>query len=463
MNRIQSTLAFALVTLLVSQHAYPQPSHSTAPVAAVNKSFDFGYEVGGDPVTAPVQVFDDGERTYFQFRDTVKLLPVIFRVMPNGEREQVPFERRAPYVIVSDVNKRFFLSNGVGEASVEYVGTRPVQPRPQITVAEAVGRVAALVNAGTPAQPAAPAVVQAPAAAIAAPAPEKRIPIPPAIAAEAKPIFRDVVFPQGGTSLTPAATATLQGIIAAAEDAVGIVVYGRNDRGGSTALAQRRATAIRDFLLTKGNIKAPVNIIADVEVREDVERKGFVSSVFITPRPRITPQLALAAGLDPAVAARFAQHAASPQPVPQAPAPTPLPRQSPAQSQPLFSSAGDLSANPKVLDATASLLKQGLLTPEMATQVLMRFRESNIQGDGFRTWESSSGADLRWTLTEWVKRAGWSELVWNAGTCKATPLQLSGTFADAVGKLASAAGVEAEMYTVDKVLVVNDSNNRCKG
>jgi hypothetical protein len=101
----------------------------------------------------------------------------------------------------------------------------------------------------------------------------------------------------------------------------------------------------------------------------------------------------------------------------------------------------------------------------MATQVLLRLKDSAATGDGYRTWESRKGAgDLRSVIDQWVKTAGWSELVWYAQQCPAPDFSVSGTFTDAVGKLAATSGLSAELFTVDKVVVIKDSGAaRCKG
>ena len=69
----------AVKTLLISSvGALAITVYAATASSSVNQSFDFGYEVGGDSATIPLQVFDDGKRTYFQFREQLKLLPIIF-------------------------------------------------------------------------------------------------------------------------------------------------------------------------------------------------------------------------------------------------------------------------------------------------------------------------------------------------------------------------------------------------
>jgi type IV secretory pathway VirB9-like protein len=67
--------------------AFALASGGVAPssVAADLKDFDFKYDLDGDRAAQPVQVFDDGHHTYFQFRSNVGL-PVISAVTSAGRK-----------------------------------------------------------------------------------------------------------------------------------------------------------------------------------------------------------------------------------------------------------------------------------------------------------------------------------------------------------------------------------------
>ncbi|RTL38244.1 MAG: hypothetical protein EKK53_19490, partial [Burkholderiales bacterium] len=48
-----------------------------AAVAAGAAQFNFSYQFGGERKILPLQVFDDGTNTYFQFRQSNAMVPVI--------------------------------------------------------------------------------------------------------------------------------------------------------------------------------------------------------------------------------------------------------------------------------------------------------------------------------------------------------------------------------------------------
>jgi len=395
-------------------------------------SFDFNYEIGGDEATVPVQVFDDGERTYFQFRDSLKLLPIIFRIGLDGQREQVPFERRAPYVVVNELSKRYYLANGVGQASIEYVGAgRASMPQKPLTIEAAVARVAAAIQPPTATPAIAAAAPPAPAFGTSTATPST----------EARTIYRDIVFPRGANVIPRAGEEVIDQMASELREAIGLVVYARTDKGGALNLRDQRGAAIKKALVARGAKDALVTVIIDPEIREDSEGRGFASSVFVKlpplrrPLPSIQPTPAIAT----------------------------LPAPSPAQVA-APSNGVDAASHPKVLAATADLLRQGLVTPEMATQILINLKDATPT-EGYRVWDvKQSDRDLRAVLATWVRKAGWSELVWQARPCKAPDFTFAGTFEQALTKLSQAVGLNFSLYTGDRVLVVNDSSTgSCKG
>jgi outer membrane protein OmpA-like peptidoglycan-associated protein len=424
---------FSIAALVIATTFIGFALANTTATPTPKTSFDFNYEIGGDEGTVPVQVFDDGERTYFQFRETLKLLPIIFKVGVDGQREQVPFERRSPYVIVNDISKRYYLSNGVGQSSIEYVGARAVNPPRPLTIEAAVAKVAEALQPSV----AAPAKVAA-----ASPAPVQTLPLA-SPTGEAKTVYRDIVFPKGANVIPRSMESDLDAVGSDLKKAVGVVVYARTDRGGTLALRDQRGAAIKRALVSRGVPDSAITVIADPEIREDAEGGGFVSSLFIKLPP--TPARPAQVAMTPA-----------PAPMPSYVAPAAV-AQKPAQP--------DAASHPKVLAATEDLLRQGLVTPEMATQILMRLKDATPT-EGYRIWEiRQSDRDLRSVLTTWVRQAGWSELVWNTPVCTAPDFTFAGTFEQALTKLSQTVGLTFSLYTGDRVLVVNESatGNRCKG
>lgn len=82
-------------------------------------SYDFGYATNGDTRIAPVQTFDNGRDTFFQFR-AGDPIPAIFQVKGKEVNLMVPtFE--GPYVKVSSTSGRYTLQLGRAQAQVVYV------------------------------------------------------------------------------------------------------------------------------------------------------------------------------------------------------------------------------------------------------------------------------------------------------------------------------------------------------
>lgn len=82
-------------------------------------SYDFGYATNGDTRIAPVQTFDNGKDTFFQFR-AGDPIPAIFAVKGKEVNLMVPtFE--GPYVKVPSTSGRYTLQLGRAQAQVVYV------------------------------------------------------------------------------------------------------------------------------------------------------------------------------------------------------------------------------------------------------------------------------------------------------------------------------------------------------
>jgi len=87
--------------------AYIAPPPPPAPPAERNVAYS--YEGSGK--TLPVKVFDDGQDTYFAFREAEDL-PAIFAVDPDGGEAVVNTRERDGYVVVDRVTRGFVLRRG---------------------------------------------------------------------------------------------------------------------------------------------------------------------------------------------------------------------------------------------------------------------------------------------------------------------------------------------------------------
>lgn len=74
--------------------------------------FNFNYSIRGSSVIEPIRIFDNGEFTYFEFRDKNAELPAFFNVDSVGNEQLVNFRKRGNYIVVERVSSRFTLRRG---------------------------------------------------------------------------------------------------------------------------------------------------------------------------------------------------------------------------------------------------------------------------------------------------------------------------------------------------------------
>lgn len=116
--RFRATVAIATALVaFVPTTAWPQ---------AAGLDFDFAYEVSGDVEAAPVQVFDDGRRTFFRFNDPP---PGELLVMVEAARGVITVRstRSGPFTVVDGVASRYRLVVAGHRAAVTYSGLEAKQ------------------------------------------------------------------------------------------------------------------------------------------------------------------------------------------------------------------------------------------------------------------------------------------------------------------------------------------------
>ncbi|GMO60113.1 MAG: P-type conjugative transfer protein VirB9 [Rickettsiales bacterium] len=74
--------------------------------------YNFNYEFAGDPVIAPVKVFDDGVFTYMEFQTRNAELPAVFSVNEDGYETLINFRIIDEYVVIEEVASQFTLRSG---------------------------------------------------------------------------------------------------------------------------------------------------------------------------------------------------------------------------------------------------------------------------------------------------------------------------------------------------------------
>ncbi len=76
------------------------------------EKYNFRYSLRGGDRTAPIRIFDDGEFTYFEFRNKNADVPAFYIVDSMGNEELVNFRTRGDYIIVERVHSMFTLRSG---------------------------------------------------------------------------------------------------------------------------------------------------------------------------------------------------------------------------------------------------------------------------------------------------------------------------------------------------------------
>lgn len=253
MKMIRAVCRFVLAVLIALMCMVPARSADPARVGA----YDFGYLLSGDARAKPVQVFDDGRDTYFQFR-AGEPVPAIFAVPAGAPRLLVPTQE-GPYVRVPQVHGRFLLQVGRAQANVVHAsGERPDDPA--VTAVAANGMSTPYRGTGSPGRGGRLVASLGPVAinlgaeqaldrnSYATPLRGDRV-YWPERSEEAEHAFG---FPRGGYVLSREARKTLAAIAARAAPAARFTVIGRDDDSYKEGLERARAEALREALVKSG-------------------------------------------------------------------------------------------------------------------------------------------------------------------------------------------------------------------
>jgi len=111
-----SELAFIVKFVYPEDHSYNsvrKVASSSAPDLTRPEQYNLKYSISGDAKEIePLQIFDDGEFTFFKFRDINAELPAIFLVGSNKRESLVNFRVQGGYVVVERVAEKFTLRHG---------------------------------------------------------------------------------------------------------------------------------------------------------------------------------------------------------------------------------------------------------------------------------------------------------------------------------------------------------------
>lgn len=76
------------------------------------EKYNFDYVLNGAEDISPVRIFDDGEFTYFEFRDKNAEIPAFFVVHGDGSESLINFRTRGDFIVVERVAAQFTLRHG---------------------------------------------------------------------------------------------------------------------------------------------------------------------------------------------------------------------------------------------------------------------------------------------------------------------------------------------------------------
>lgn len=82
-------------------------------ISANPDKYNFHYTISGDAFDIePLQVFDDGEFTYFKFKDINAELPAIFKINADQTEALINYRISGGYLVVEQVTSRYTLRRG---------------------------------------------------------------------------------------------------------------------------------------------------------------------------------------------------------------------------------------------------------------------------------------------------------------------------------------------------------------
>ncbi|WP_158618430.1 TcpQ domain-containing protein [Candidimonas sp. SYP-B2681] len=111
---------------------------TTRQVASSSVHFSFAWRLSGDRGVAPLQVFDDGRRTWLQFLPE-QPLPAVFEHTSAGDRP-LSYKREGPYMVLQGIWPKLILRGGHLKTLVEQLNNPAVDsttvPAAAITAAQ---------------------------------------------------------------------------------------------------------------------------------------------------------------------------------------------------------------------------------------------------------------------------------------------------------------------------------------
>lgn len=220
--------------------------------------YDFTYFTSGEQRATPVQVFDDGKSTYFQFR-AGEAIPAIFNNKDGKVSLLVPYFE-GPYIRVQETSGRFTLQLGRAQAQVVYGGAGR-DDAPAIEAVNKNGLRTAYTGGGYPANANVKLIASLgptlsfmsndalEANSYATPAKGDRVTWKES---ETEVSDHQVYFVAGTAALGPQAKRALSSMAGQVKGATTITIIGRDDSSEKEGLEKARANNLRDALVKMG-------------------------------------------------------------------------------------------------------------------------------------------------------------------------------------------------------------------
>jgi len=109
--------------IFVLRFVYPNESNSslvynsnpilTPDLEESPENYNFSYTLTGPEFVSPIRIFDDGEFTFFEFRDKNAEVPAFFLVNPDGTESIINYRVKGKYIVVERVAARYTLRRGM--------------------------------------------------------------------------------------------------------------------------------------------------------------------------------------------------------------------------------------------------------------------------------------------------------------------------------------------------------------
>lgn len=418
--------------------------------------YDFSYAIAGDSRVTPIQVFDDGAQTFFQFK-AAENAPAIF-LFNKGRQELAQVTARSPYFVVSGLGQRFSLRSGTAIASVDYVGGR--RNAPVLPTARDAADTPAPKSAPAPAGDAERqlAMIQSRVAELGARGRQMASEVRVVHVSEdrgtqavASKETTTVPFHRGKSTLGPLGNRTMAKLAQSAGSAEAVMITGRGDPN-NLELGTDRAITLRDFLTSHGVRAEKIRLAEGQAARASGTKDVYFSEVTLVATAALDPRRDVPAGaMDSAQAVGR--------------------RVSSIQTSQSLLPANLLP----LVSATVALLDEGAISREVAAEILERMLRSQNTPKTTHivaskpVWEiSPADGTLRNAFTRWAGAAGW-QLSWDAPVdypinVRAT---FSGSFDEAVGSVATAletadVPLQVTFYRANKVLRVLAAQGQSK-